>query len=221
MLPALISLEQKINGRVIRERALLFLSVLAVIFLLWSLLVQSSTDSRQKVIKTELETARGQRQTFENQLLAISQAAASDPDLPKKNTIAQLTAELAEMDKMLSGLSQGLVSADQLPQILQEVLTKTGELTLVQLQTLPAQELQLVLDETKELVPGGAGVFKHAVALRVFGSYFQVTKFLQSLEQSQWRFYWERLDYKVNEYPHADIELRVYTLSAEEGLLGV
>lgn len=222
MLPALAGLEQKIDGCVLRERAILFLSALTVVFLLWSLLLQSPIDKQQKALKSQLNTLQTQRTTLDNQVTAIRLAAANDPDLPQKNTIAQLTAELTELDGQLNSLSQGLVSADQLPQILQEVLLKTGELTLVQLQTLPTEELQLVvLDEANEIAPGGAGVFKHGVALRVSGNYFQVLKFLELLEQSQWRFYWERLNYTVSEYPRADIELRVYTLSAEEGLLGV
>jgi MSHA biogenesis protein MshJ len=66
-----------------------------------------------------------------------------------------------------------------------------------------------------------AGIYKHTVVLRVSGSYFELLDFLQILESSQWHFYWEQLDYRVTNYPNADILLRVYTLGAEKGRIGV
>jgi len=66
-----------------------------------------------------------------------------------------------------------------------------------------------------------AGVYKHATALKINGGYFQVLDYLQTLESLPWRFYWDWMSYSVVEYPSAEIEIRVYTLSAEEGLLGV
>jgi MSHA biogenesis protein MshJ len=41
------------------------------------------------------------------------------------------------------------------------------------------------------------------------------------LERLPWRFYWQDLNYSVDHYPNAEVILRVYTLSSEEGLFGV
>ena len=222
MWEGLENLQQKIDSRVLRERVLLFLTALAVVFLLWSLLLQNAIDARQKNLSSQLDAVRTQRQALDAQIATVSLAVANNPNTGKQNTIATLKADLAQMDSDLANLSQGLVSAAELPQILQDVLLQTGELTLVQLQTLPVQELQLTRIEPTDGAQGkGAGVFKHEVVLKVSGSYFEVLTFLTSLESTRWRFYWEQLDYAVTDYPNADIELRVYTLSAEKGLLGV
>jgi MSHA biogenesis protein MshJ len=124
------------------------------------------------------------------------------------------------LDRDLAALSQGLVGADMLPKILEDVLLTTSQLTLVQMRTLPVEALPLKGAAARD-GESEAGVFKHTVALRVSGSYFQVVDFLNALETLPWRFYWERLDYSVDRYPRAGIEIRVYTLSAEEGLIGV
>lgn len=228
MPPALSQLQQKIDSRILRERVLLFLTALAVVFLLWSLMFQNAIDARQSELSNQLNNVRTQRQALDAQIATISLAVANNPNTEKQHTIATLKAERAQLDADLANLSQGLVSAAELPQILQDVLLQTGELKLVQMQTLPVQELQLARVETmvgNEGIDGsaskGAGVFKHEVVLKVSGNYFQVLTFLTSLESTRWRFYWEQLDYAVTEYPNADIELRVYTLSAEKGLLGV
>ncbi|MGM8227704.1 MSHA biogenesis protein MshJ [Cellvibrio sp. ARAG 10.3] len=222
MPPALTQLQQKIDSRVLRERVLLFLTALALVFLLWSLMFQNAIDARQSELSNQLNNVRTQRQALDAQIATVSLAVANNPNTEKQNTIATLKAERAQLDADLANLSQGLVSAAELPQILQDVLLQTGELKLVQMQTLPVQELQLVrvasIDGSESK---GAGVFKHEVVLKVSGNYFQVLTFLTSLETTRWRFYWEQLDYAVTEYPNADVELRVYTLSAEKGLLGV
>ena len=222
MPPALSQLQQKIDSRILRERVLLFLTALAVVFLLWSLMFQNAIDARQSELSNQLDTVRTQRQALDAQIATISLAVANNPNTEKQHTIATLKAERAQLDADLANLSQGLVSAVELPQILQDVLLQTGELKLVQMQTLPVQELQLAGVETNDGAEvNGAGVFKHEVVLKVSGNYFQVLTFLTSLESTRWRFYWEQLDYAVTDYPNADIELRVYTLSAEKGLLGV
>jgi len=65
------------------------------------------------------------------------------------------------------------------------------------------------------------GVYKHSTSLKIKGGYFQVLEYVRRLENLTWRFYWDRMSYSVSTYPQAEIEIRVYTLSAEEGLLGV
>lgn len=227
---SLTQLQEKIDARNIRERSLLFLCVLAVILLLWNLLAQSSLDKKQQLLETQLKDISTQRKNLDAQVASITLALATDPNLEQKNHIAQLKADIGELDNQLGGLTQGLVSVDKLPLILQEMLTKMSRLTLARVQTLAAEELPLALArETSEevatdatdLTDQGTGVYKHSVVVRVSGSYFELLAFVQLLEASEWRFYWEQLDYRVTYYPNADILLRVYTLSAEKGYLGV
>ena len=236
---SLVMLQEKIDARNLRERGLLFVCALAVVFLLWNLLVQSSFAKQQQVLNKQLQDISSQRQTLDAQVASITLALATDPNLEQKNHIAQIKAEISELDNQLGSLTQGLVSADKLPQILQEVLTKMSRLTLLRVQTLPADELPLIVagDVDQQATPSiqaiqasppttkttsqGAGVFKHSVVVRVSGSYFELLEFVRLLEVSEWRFYWEQLDYRVTRYPNADILLRVYTLSAEKGYLGV
>jgi MSHA biogenesis protein MshJ len=218
---SLAQIQEKIDTRNIRERSLIFLCVIAVIFLLWNLVVQSSIDSKQNVLEIQLKDAKAQRETLENQVATIALALATDPNLEQKNHIAQLNTTIADLDTQLGGLSRGLISADDLPRILQEMLATTSSLNLVSVQTLPVDELQLITGESAGDKKTSAGIYKHSVVLRVSGSYFQLVNFLQALETSEWRFYWEQLDYEVENYPDADIVLRVYTLGAEKGRLGV
>jgi len=226
------SLQEKIDGLTLRERGLVLLSVLAVLYLFWDALIMESIRGRAGELAHQLEQLQGQVKHLQTEAKTLSVVAGIDPDRVQKQQVTQLKRELADIDKRLAELSQGLVSADQLPRVLEDVLHSSSELTLVKLQTLEVEKLALTtkvsaekqvtspaITEAAEEVTDG--VFKHSVAITVRGSYFQVLTYLQALEALPWGFYWEWLEYRVTDYPRGEVVLRVYTLSAEEGLLGV
>ncbi len=222
------NIQEKIDARVIRERALIFLTALAVIFMLWNFLVQSTFDTQILETQSQLDAITAQRTTMQTQVAAITQNLLIDPDKQKKAQVEQLQTDIHELDNQLQSVSQNLIKADDLPQALQEVLQKTRQLTLLEVKTLPAKELQFapVVTTAAGQAPGvveenKAGVYQHVVELRVSGSFSQVLQLLIALERLPWRFYWQSLDYSVVHYPNAEVTLRVYTLSSDEGLFGV
>jgi MSHA biogenesis protein MshJ len=227
-LDALIKLQEKIDARIIRERALIFLTALAFVFMLWNFVVQSSIDKHTQETRTQLDLLATQRTAMQTQIAAATQSLLNDPDKQKKAQITQLQTDIGGLENQLQRVSQNLIKADQLPQALQEVLEKTSQLTLLEVKTLPAKELQFVAvtaENNAQPAPvsekTSAGVFQHVVELRVSGSYSQVVQLLVALERLPWRFYWQDLNYSVDQYPNAEVILRVYTLSSEEGLFGV
>jgi MSHA biogenesis protein MshJ len=220
---------EKIDSRVIRERVLIFLTLLALVFFLWDFLLQSRFDNERKAIELEAQQIISERQALEGRIGELTMALATDPAIVRKNEITQLNERITKVETQLSSLSQGLISASQLPKALEDVLQKTSAIDVLQVRTLPASELQLT-EEKKEALPAnaatavaeaGTGVYKHAVLIRVSGSYAQLLNLMTEIESLPWRFYWESLDYRVTEYPEAEIDIRVFTLSSEEGLLGV
>lgn len=225
MPPAITDILEKIDSRVLRERVLIFLTLLALIFLVWNFLVQAKFDRERNTLQIEATKIASEQKTLETQMSALTMSMASDPAIAKTNEIRTLNTRISEVEARLSGLSQGLISAEQLPKVLEDVLHRTASVKLLQVRTLAATELQLVTtpDTKNEGKPtaGGTGVYKHGVLIRVVGSYTQLIQLMTEIEALQWKFYWESLDYTVKQYPNAEIDIRVFTLSSEEGLLGV
>lgn len=229
-MPAAIQqLMEKIDSRVMRERVLIFITSLAVMFLLWNFLLQGHFDKERKALDLDAQKIAAERATLEARISEVTLAMASDPAIGKNTEIAGLNKRIVEVETQLSGLSQGLISSSQLPRALEEVLQKTSAINVLQVRTLPASELRLAAKvETSSIAAsttndeeGGTGVYKHAVLIRVSGSYSQLIQLMREIESLQWKFYWESLDYQVTQYPEAVIDIRVFTLSSEEGLFGV
>ncbi|HSC66340.1 MAG TPA: MSHA biogenesis protein MshJ [Cellvibrio sp.] len=226
MPPALTDIFEKIDSRVLRERALIFITLLALIFLIWNFLVQARFDREKVALEDEAKRLSSEQQALISKISTLTMALASDPAIIKTNELNKLNANITEVESRLSGLSQGLISAEQLPKVLEDVLARTTSVKLLQVRTLAATELQLVAAKPADsanakLDAGGTGVYKHGVLIRVAGNYSQLIQLLSEIETLQWKFYWESLDYKVTQYPNAEIDIRVFTLSSEEGLLGV
>lgn len=226
MSPAIVKLFEQIDSRILRERVLIFLTLLAVIFLIWNFLVQSTFDRESKRLQAEAEKIAIEHKALETHITTLTMAMASDPAITKTKELGSLVANISEVESRLSGLSQGLISAEQLPKVLEDVLRRTASVKLLQVRTLAATELQLGTVKTNSAgttTPEvrGAGVYKHGVLIRVAGNYSQLIQLMTEIEALQWKFYWESLDYTVKEYPNAEIDIRVFTLSSEEGLLGV
>lgn len=230
-----------------RERLLLGLSLMALIFVIWNFLIQFPHDKRAAELKTQQAQLMTDKKASQDQLTSLVNAFSNDPAKVKQNEIDQLSRVLKDIEVKLLEVSQGLIAAENLPQVLESVFHQTEGLTLISIKTLPSTEMVIAqilpvveaqsssssvtgvaptdLTAPKATInqaqPKGTGVFKHGVVLHLRGDYFRLHALLKSLESLSWKFYWESLDYQVKEHPHAEIELRVFTLSSEEGLLGV
>ncbi len=217
---------EKLEAVTLRERLLVLLCGLAIIYMLAELLWLGPQQASLTQQRARLEQLTEQVNTNQQAVAQLQTSLSSDPDAPKKREIQHLQRQLDDIDKRLGDLSVGLVRSDQLATTLENMVVETGQLKLIKLETLPVTRLQLQLpqqvSDTSEQEEGSAaGVYKHTTAIVVEGSYFQVLKYLEALEGLEWRFYWESLSYSVKRYPNAQVEIQVYTLTTEEGLFGV
>lgn len=224
---AIRQIMEKVDARILRERILIFLTLLAVIFFLWSFLVQNHLDNVRKALDLDTQKVNSEQTALENRIAELTQAMTSDPAIIRKREIDGLNQQIGAVETRLSGLSKGLISAAQLPKALEDVLQKATAIHVLQVQTLPVTELSLAVTKPEQTTgstgktSAGTGVFKHGVLIRVGGTYQQLLQLMKAIESLEWKFYWESLDYQVTRYPEATIDIRVFTLSSEEGLLGV
>lgn len=209
----------KIDELSLRERGLVLLSVLAVSYLLWDFLVFSPVADAKAHVDVDIAAVEQRLDAMRQEESVLRQTLNADPDRGLKKQLTELQERTVVLDANLSELSVGLVPVNKLATILQDVLAQAGSLQLETLQTLPPEELRLTVKTDADAA--NAGVYKHAVAITVKGSYFQLLNYLKTLEAMNWRFYWDELHYEQDQYPSGLFEIKVYTLSTDEGLFGV
>jgi MSHA biogenesis protein MshJ len=125
----------------LRERAAIFGAVAVVfVFLANTFLIErQSASSRQ--LKQQIESQKQQLSAYEVQANALQQAKALDLDAVNRDRLQRAQQELSQLEMELASAQKGLVSAERMPALLQEVLRQQHGLQLVELRTLPVTPL--------------------------------------------------------------------------------
>jgi len=100
--------------------------------------------------------------------------------------------------------STQFISPEKIKEVLQDLLSARHHLTLLQLQNLPPKTV--LLPQTNQ------AVFEHGMTIKLQGDYLSTMNYLQALENLGWRIFWDKLEYKVIEYPKAETTLQIHTL---------
>lgn len=203
---------QQLSARVVamslRERWLILLAGAALLLMpAYSLLLEPTWLAYQSQIarSQELATTIAQLQ-LENQ--SRQQALLLDPNQPVREQQLKLTQQLVELDAQLKDQTLDLIPAERMSGLLEQMLASSARLRLISLTSLPPKPL---LDDPEQNL-----LFQHGIQLRLQGSYFDIFQYLRALEGLPEHFYWRRLNYQVEQYPQASIELELYTLSSSK-----
>jgi len=210
-----------------RERWLVAVGVLAGIVLLgYSLFVDPAMKSAQQAERTTAEQ-RAQLSGVQAQMAAL-QAPDMNPDVAARAELDGLKKQLDELASRLQVMERSLVSPQQMPALLEDMIgAKTG-LRLLSLKTLPATPLldkKAEPDDKTGAKPSGkaenpsAGLFKHGVEIRLEGSYQDLTAYLERLEQSNMKLLWSSVLLSADNHPKLVLTLTVYTLSLDRAWL--
>lgn len=197
---------EKVDAYLFRERLLIFVVVLVVIFSIWYFAMFIPT--RSVIIDYHLKTKVVVQQfTALEQEYNVLIAQVINAAGQKKQQL--LTEEIKKLDANIAKISLQIVPANQMADLLKDLLIKEGGLKLVSLKSLPSKALVspedlAAIDQYFLLQQGMRFTFQ--------GNYFNTLKYLQSIEKSKWRLFWDDLDYKVQEYPNALVTIDVHTL---------
>ncbi len=211
-----------------REQNLALLVAFAVFGMLYVLVVVDPLEAAIKAQHAEVSQLSTQMDDNQSALTDMQGKLAADPNLPYRTRLLAAQDRQSQLQAQLDGQTAALISPQQMKNLLQTLLKEQPGLQLNALNSF-SEPLQLSKpdadkpDADKTDAPPVAVLYRHGVRMQLSGSYFDVLKYLQQVEGSGWRLYWQRLDYRVGEAgpSHAEIELEVYTLSRSAEWIGV
>lgn len=220
-------LSDRIDALTLRERGMIFVMAVAILLALFITLLMDPLQAKRKAMSQDLLNQQAKISAAQAQVQALLEARQQDPDADNKKRLEQLRQQVAEMDKTLEGVQQGLVSPERMPRLVRDLLLKNQHLHLVSIKTLPVSTLVPSKNEapasnakaTKQeptVSPAEAQIYKHGVEITVQGTYLELMAYLADLERLPWKMYWGNLDLKVGEYPQSTLVLTLYTLSLDK-----
>lgn len=205
------------NGRPVRERALMLVTMFILILLLgWELAVAPAL-TRNKLAAAELAQTGQQLRDWQAQVETLAVRAAEDPNAEMTARLNSRQQRLADLDEKLAEATDRLIAPQAMVSLLRELLSAQGELKLVTLQLLAPVP---VYSETEEKSAEPL-LYAHDAELVVAGGYPGLLAYLERLEALDRRLGWQQLEYEVKTFPDAEARIRVRTLSLSRAWLGV
>ena len=223
----------RIDALSLRERLLVFVAVVVVAVFVMTMVFIDPALTRKKALAGGMARQQAELQTLQllNQALEKKQAA---PDAANQARRDDIRRQITAIDATLKEIQSGLVPAQRMSALLQEVLTRNPRLQLVALRTLPATPLVEKGDGGEKSAAAAAApkaadklraderrVFKHGVQITVQGSYADLYDYLARLEKLSWRMFWSRASLNAGDYPRVTLTVTIYTLSLDKAWLEV
>lgn len=219
-------LAEKVDSLTVRERAMILLGVLAIIYFAWDGLFMRPLDIQHNRTSAQLETKRAELGGLNFQLQEAIAARQLDPDAENRAKLERLRQEIAVLDSEIRATTRQLIDPARMTEVLRTVIHQIGGLTLTNLEGLGVSPL-LTADDTRrgaratepstsaESGANGdlAGAYRHGMRIRFRGDYLNTLEYLRKLEALEWDFFWDSADFVIKQYPDGETTITIYTLS--------
>jgi len=210
----------------VRERSLILLAAIVGTALLFDALALQPLEARKKRMERQLAEARQSIKLADG--LMKTEALFGDPDSVKRSYRDALRSQITEIDRSILGLQRGLVPAERMAKLMEEMLSRSRGLQLLSLRTLPVQRFE---------TPGGAAakpgdkngkpglkdpertIYQHSFEITLQGSYTDLHNYLAQIEKLPWQMFWGRINVNAELYPRLRVTLTVQTLSLNKAWL--
>lgn len=217
----------RFDGLTLRERALLLLALLVVVYMGWSQWLWQPLDKRVGQINAEVAESNKQIQLLSLQLQGVVKRNQSDPNIQLQKEIQAAEQYLQQLEERIRKTTDTLIEPKQMAKLLEALLINNGSLRLVQMETLETKPLVETKKESdgnnpepeNSVVP--ANIYRHGFAIEFEGGYLQTLKYLKALEELPWQFFWDGVELRVIDYPTSRVRLELHTLSLSRGWIGV
>ncbi len=208
----------------LRERVLVALAVVFGPLLIGYMLFVDPQSARARGVENTLVSDGASAARLQAEVTNLQQQLAIDPDAGRKADLAALNNERDKLDEQLRQFSSVLVRPEEVNGLLENLLVRQSGLRLLSLKTLaPQSVLPVETPREGEAKPAARSfdLYRHGVEIRLEGSYSQLQAYLSQLEKLQQKLLWGPLDYRVVDYPQAEMTLTVYTLSPDRAWLAL
>jgi MSHA biogenesis protein MshJ len=202
----------RIDALELRERVLLLAATVAVLFLSVDSVGLQPTLKAQQVTEERISELEMKLGALRQQAMLLSYKTDEDTLAARYQSRDTLAAELAALDARLGDQLGALVEPAQAADLLEQVLTRHRGLKITSLRA-SAEPLEAVTGNADQA--GKLGRYQLDLVLE--GGYLDLMRYLEALESMPWKFFWQMVDFRVNDYPRAVSRLQLYTLGAQDG----
>lgn len=212
-------LAARIDGMTLRERLMLFLSTVAILFMLWNNLFLSTIDLQ---LDREVKTMEGMQKEIgrlQGEVTATIERSRFDPNTEQRTRLARYQQQVGAVEQAIRSAIQGLIDPQQMVRVLEQVLNRNTDLRLLSISNLGSE--RLIKPDPEQPEEELVDIYRHDLQLVMEGNYLSALAYLEALQGLDWQLYWDGIEVTMGDYPNARVTITVHTLSLGEGWIGV
>ena len=213
-------LAERIDMMTLRERGLIFFSLMAILFFLSNSLVLTPLFKHNQQHEQALSARHAQVKQLEEQIQVALDSDKNNVDAEQNLRIKNLREQLAQNDPVQAGAIRNLVPPTQMVELVEQILSRNRNLQVIHVENLPPELLDAPAIKTLAAPVPDSGIFRHGMQIELRGRYMDIVNYLRELESLRWKMYWGRFTLVAEDYPNSRITLVIYTLSLRSGWMG-
>jgi MSHA biogenesis protein MshJ len=191
---------------------LLWLGALYLLQPLWQMQAQLQQQNR-----SSLQQIVGLQQQIDE----VQQALKVNPDQQLQQNIDKMLSDEQQLLSQIRSVTGRYIGGEQMVQLLQDVLSQQQNIRLISLENLPARAVLLPGTDPDTASVEKPLLYRHSTKLTFSGPYTGLQQLLQRLEQLPWQLHWRTLNYQVKDYPQAELQLELETVSEHDSYLKI
>jgi MSHA biogenesis protein MshJ len=209
----------------------LFTGLIAIIFIIHTFFIDDNTKKINKFEKEVTQISKVNR-AAKASIMLLEDGLSKNPNSALNKQISQYKDRLKKVDVDLLQLTSDLISPIQMRHALMQLLKTQKGVSLQSFEVIAAEPITLSHSTPAINVDGNQVtdvdrdhqemvLYRHAIKIKINGSYFQLRDYLTQLEALSWKFFWQEFNYQLKEYPVSELEIEMYSLSTKREFIGV
>lgn len=199
-----------------RDKLYMFLFGFVVIYVLYTLFFHRPISAEKKELIQNISTLQTQRVAIQQQTDTLN--AIIKTPIFVQMTIEQkrLMQELNKMQQQIDSLKPDFVS-ENLAKLTEKILAQQYSVALISLDELPVEPwLPKDISDKTNLFNTISGIYQHKMQIEFQDSYFSTIDYFKRLENISKHMYWDSMEYKVLQYPKADVLIKFHVLNLQK-----
>ena len=133
---SLRNLASRIDEFSIRERGLIMITVLVLLYLLWQAWLMTPLTANRATVSVRISDTKGEVAALNQQTQTIVQRQRTDPDEDNRKEITRLQAQLDGLLDELDEMTAHLIAPDEMAGVLERVLLSSRDVQFISLKGL-------------------------------------------------------------------------------------
>lgn len=186
-------------------KILAVVALFLVVFVFWYMIV-SREFSTMNINRKSIRLITNENTLLKKQVQILTSKVVDNKTQEYQKEETQLQKKYLELTKQADVLQSHMILSTEVLAHLNNLLQAKNDVKLLSMHYLPEAGIKGV---------GGQPIFRLPIELVLQGNFFSIMDYLKNIEHQHTVIFWNEIDYKVIQYPDANVKLKINIMTSE------